>query len=186
MRNNKAVTAIVVGVVALGLVFAWLYWGSTVPAPTGDKKPQVGVRAAVHNTTLTQKEGGKVLWELKVGEALQTDSETVDVKDLDGVVYLKNGDKMMVRSGGGKILVKENRFALDDGVTVRLENGGSLKAREVSWEQEGDRLVASGDVRVVKDDLLATAGEIITSSRLDHFKMKENAYLERGGKHEEL
>ena len=175
------------GLIALFLVFAWLFWGSTVPEPT-DKTKKVETdttKATVHNTVLHRDADGKRLWEMNVGEAIQLNDNLIRAKQLEGTVYLNNGDEMYVTAKAGEIRTKRDVFTLTDGVTARLKQGGFLKAKKVEWIQKKDILTATGAVKVIKEDMMATAEKIITSSKLEHFKLKDKAHVERGGKYEE-
>jgi len=184
--KKMLMTAAAIGAAVLLLVFAWLFWGSSVPEPTDNtKKADTTVKATVHDTVLRRDEGSKKLWNFNVGEATQVDEDTVSAKKLDGVVYLNNGDEMYVKAAAGRMRVKTERFALTGGVTARLKNGGFLKAEKVEWDQKKDILTATGAVKVVKGDMLATAEKIITSSKLKHFKLIDKAHVERGGHYEE-
>ena len=169
------------------LVFAWLFWGSTVPEPTDttNKTESNAPKAAVYNTSLNRDENGKRLWQLKVGEALQVSDELVTAKQLDGIVYLKNGDEMYVKAEAAEFNPKKNEFLLTKGVTARLKSGGFLKADKVEWKQKENILTATGAVKVIKEDMLATAETIITSGEFKHFKLKDKAHVERGGQYEE-
>ncbi len=187
MKNKNAILAVVAGLGALFLVFAWLFWGSTVPEPT-DRTKQEGTstaKAAVYNTTLNREAKGKKLWELKVGEAVQKTDDVVLAKNLEGIVYLTNGDEVNVKSSAAEVKVKSNQFALTQGVTARWKNGGFIKADKIEWDQQKDILTAAGSVRIIKGDMLATAENVITSSKLEHFKLREKAHMERGGHYEE-
>ena len=106
-------------------------------------------------------------------------------KNLEGTVYLTNGDEVNVKSSAAEVKVKSNQFALIQGVTARWKNGGFVKADKIEWDQQKDILTAAGSVRIIKGDMLATAENVITSSKLDHFKLRENAHMERGGHYEE-
>lgn len=99
MKNKKMILAVLAGLAALILIFAWLFWGSAVPKPT-EKNNMTGpsAKATVHNTVLSRNENGKKLWELKVEEATQVNDNLIEVKKLDGLVYLNNGDAMHVLS----------------------------------------------------------------------------------------
>ena len=187
MRNKNAILAAAAGLLALFLIFAWLFWGSTVPEPTDKTKKVETDRtlATVHNTVLHRDADGKRLWELKVGEAIQLNDNLVRAKQLEGTVYLSNGDEMYVTAKAGEIKTKSNEFMLSNGVTARLKQGGFLKANKVEWKQKQDILTATGAVKVIKDDMLAMAEKIITSSKFEHFKLKDKAHVERGGKYEE-
>ena len=187
VKNNKTILAVAAGLGLLALVFAWLFWGADVPEPT--KKSQNAnkdsIQALVQDTVLKRDDQGKKLWSLKVKEARQVNDNLVVAEELDGIVYLSNGDEMHVVAKTGKIKPKSNEFELSKGVTARLKNGGFLKADKVEWNQKKDILTATGAVKVVKDDMLGTAEKVITSSKLEHFKMKGKAHVERGGKYEE-
>ncbi len=187
VKHKKTILSVGAGLLALLLVFAWLFWGSKVPEPTDtSQKPEAaGAKAAVHDTVLHREEKGKRLWELKVGEAVQMDDDLIEAKNLEGILYLSDGDEMRVKADSATIKVKSNDFALKGGVTARLKQGGFLKADKVEWQQNKDIITATGAVRVIKEDMLATAEKIITSSKFEHFKLKDKAHIERGGHYEE-
>ena len=187
VKHKKAILAVGSGLLVLFLIFAWLFWGSTVPEPTDKTKQNAGstVKATVHNTVLNRDENGKKKWKLKVEEATQENNGVITAKKLDGIVYLNNDDEMHVTAEAGKISDKNNRFELSGKVTARLKKGGFLKADKVEWNQAKDILIATGAVKVVKDDMLASAEKIITTSKLKHFKLIKNAHVERGGHYEE-
>ena len=187
MKNKNTILMGAAGLIVLFLIFAWLFWGSTVPEPTDKTKKVETDRtlATVHNTVLHRDADGKRIWELKVGEAIQLNDNLVRAKQLEGTVYLNNGDEMFVTADAAEVKIKTNEFTLTNGVTARLKQGGFLKANKVEWNQNKDILTATGAVKVVKEDMMATAEKIITSSKLEHFKLKDKAHVERGGKYEE-
>ena len=187
MKNKNTILMGAAGLIVLFLIFAWLFWGSTVPEPTDKTKKVETDRtlATVHNTVLHRDANGKRIWELKVGEAIQLNDNLVRAKQLEGTVYLNNGDEMYVTADAAEVKIKTNEFTLTNGVTARLKQGGFLKANKVEWNQNKDILTATGAVKVVKEDMMATAEKIITSSKLEHFKLKDKAHVERGGKYEE-
>ena len=187
VKNKNTILMGAAGLIVLFLIFAWLFWGSTVPEPTDalKKNAESTVKATVYNTELNRDENGKNKWKLKVGEAVQESNDVISAKNLDGIVYLSNGDEMHVTAEAGKISDKNNLFELSGKVTARLKKGGFMKADKVEWNQAKDILIATGAVKVVKDDMLARAEKIITSSELKHFKLIDKAHVERGGRYEE-
>ena len=187
VKNKNTILTIAAGLGCLFLVFAWLFWGSTVPEPTDKTKKAAGntVKATVRDTVLNRDEGGKRKWSLKAREADQESNGMITAKKLDGVIYLNNGDEMHVTAEAGKISEKQNQFELSGKVMARLKQGGFLKADKVEWNQAKDVLTATGAVKVVKDDMLAQAEKIITSSKFNHFRLIGKAHVERGGQYEE-
>ena len=187
VKHKNTILAAVAGMLSLFLVFAWLFWGSAVPEPTDKSKGQDNkvTKAAVYNTVLNREADGKKLWELKVGEALQVNEDLVTAKKLEGTVFLSNGDEMHVIADAAEVRIKSNDFSLAQGVTARWKNGGFLRADKIEWDQKNDNLTAEGNVRIIKEDMLATAGKVITTSKLEHFWLKDKAHVERGGQYEE-
>ena len=187
MKHKYTILAVGSGLLALFLIFAWLFWGSAVPEPTDKTKKDAGstVKATVHNTVLNRDENGRKKWKLKVEEATQESNDVITAKKLDGIVYLNNGDEMYVQAETGKITDNNKQFELSGKVTARLKGGGFMKADKVEWNQAKDILIATGAVKVVKDDMLAKAEKIITSSELRHFRLIDKAHVERGGHYEE-
>jgi LPS export ABC transporter protein LptC len=187
VKNKTALIAAATGLLALFLVFAWLFWGSSVPDPTDKNKKNndFATKATVHNTVLHRDEKGKKLWSLKVQEATHINENLILAKGLDGIVYLRNGDEMHVKAKSGRIKPQTNEFEISENVTARLKNGGFLKAAKVEWDQNKDILIATGAVKVVKGDMLAKAEKVVTSSKLKHFKLNTKAHVERGGRYEE-
>jgi LPS export ABC transporter protein LptC len=187
VKNKNMILAVAAGLAVLLLVFAWLFWGSTVPEPTDSTKKAADntVKSAVHNTVLNRDEGGKKKWSLKAGVAFQESDGMITAKKLDGTIYFNNGDEMYVKADAGKIGDKQDQFELSGKVTARMKRGGFLKADKVEWDQKKDILTATGAVKVVKDDMLAQAEKIITSSKFNHFRLIEKAHVERGGRYEE-
>jgi hypothetical protein len=123
-EHKTLIIAIVAALAVLAALFAWLFLGASVPQPTDKTKSSGGVRATVHNTVLERKENGKLLWRIKVGEATQVDDNRILAKNLDGTIYLEDGDELHVQAPAGSIQMKNNDFSLDDGVRARLKNGG--------------------------------------------------------------
>lgn len=66
-----------------------------------------------------------------------------------------------------------------------LSSGGKLTAESVRWQQTEDIITASGNVRLLKDDTLATGDKAITSSAFEKLKLEGNAEVQKGGDYSE-
>ena len=187
MKIKSTMIAAAAGLLAIFLIFVWLFWGSSVPDPTDkDKKNNdFAIKATVHNTVLNRDDKGRKLWSLKLKEATHVNENLILAKGLEGTVYLKNGDEMYIKGKAGKVKPQTNEFEISEDVTARLKNGGFMKAAKVEWDQNKDILIATGAVKVVKGDMLARAEKVVTSSKLKHFKLNTKAHVERGGRYEE-
>lgn len=185
MKNKKTILSVLGGIVALGLVFFWLFFGSSIPKPTV-KTPTKPIAPAIKNSVLSREENGKKIWEFSVEEAETTDNNTkVSLKNIKGKVYLKDGDVMEIEAPLGKAELKGNDFTLDGGVNAKLLKGGSLVAKTVTWKQKDDILTAIGNVKILKEDIMAKGDKAITTSKLEKLKLQGNALVEKGGKYDE-
>ena len=63
--------------------------------------------------------------------------------------------------------------------------GGKLTAESIRWQQTEDVITASGNVRLLKDDTLATGDKAVTSSAFERLKLEGHAEVQRGGDYNE-
>lgn len=186
MKNKQTILAVAGALIILLGVFAWLFWGSAIPDPSNKKAAGSQVGPKVTNSTLSRTENGKKVWEFTVGEAESTDAgNTITFKDIKGKLYLNNGDVMDIIAPQGSAQLKGNDFALEGGVKASLAKGGSLAADKITWQQKDDVLTALGKVKIIHEDTMAKADQIITSSKLEKFKAKGHALVEKGGTYDE-
>ena len=76
-------------------------------------------------------------------------------------------------------------FELNDKVVAVLSSGGKLTAESIRWQQTEDVITASGNVRLLKDDTLATGDKAVTSSAFERLKLEGHAEVQRGGDYNE-
>jgi len=179
MKNKGSIAAIAGAVAILAALFAWLYWGSTVPEPTKEQK-DTAVKATITDTVMSrQREDGSKLWDLKIKTASQMSDKLITGKDISGTIYLKDGDELYIKAPAGKFEQEQNFVTLSGGVTATLKSGGKLTAKTVTWDRIKDILTAQGKSRVIRENLLATGDKIVTTSKLKHFKVIGKAHVER-------
>ena len=122
---------------------------------------------------------GKKVWEFTVEEVEQIKSSGEAVlKGVKGKIYREDGSVLEVVAGGGKVKNEAKDFELNDKVVAVLSSGGKLTAESIRWQQ-------TEDVRLLKDDTLATGDKAVTSSAFERLKLEGHAEVQRGGDYNE-
>jgi lipopolysaccharide assembly outer membrane protein LptD (OstA) len=75
-----------------------------------------------------------------------------------------------------------NNFALEGNVKAIISNeGGKLFADKVEWVEKGGQIIATGNVKLYKEEWFASADMASTTSEFKNLKLKGNAMVEKGG-----
>jgi len=186
MNRKKFITGIGLGIIAFAIVFVWLFWGTDIPDKQVKGTRPKSATPVVTDTVLTREADGKTAWKFTVKEAETRDQNNIVMRGIEGDVYMSDGDVMHVTAQNGEAHVKENKFTLKGNVTAKMQkNSGFLRADRLMYNKKEDILTAMGKVKIIKDNHLAMGDEAETNGKFTHFKLKGNAYLERGGKYEE-
>ena len=117
-------------------------------------------------------------------EQIKSSGEAV-LKGVKGKIYREDGSVLEVVAGGGKVKNEAKDFELNDKVVAVLSSGGKLTAESIRWQQTEDVITASGNVRLLKDDTLATGDKAVTSSAFERLKLEGHAEVQRGGDYNE-
>ena len=180
MLRNKGFQMIVGAIVITGVIIAWLMLGGEAPSNNPVQKESSGANAKVRNSTLAREVNGKKVWEFTVEEVEQIKSSGEAV-----LIYREDGSVLEVVAGGGKVKNEAKDFELNDKVVAVLSSGGKLTAESIRWQQTEDVITASGNVRLLKDDTLATGDKAVTSSAFERLKLEGHAEVQRGGDYNE-
>ena len=70
--------------------------------------------------------------------------------------------------------------ALKGNTHAALSTGGEVSADEIGWLHSEDKIVATGKVRIVKDDVLATADKAVTDTGMENLRLEGNAEVQKG------
>lgn len=131
----------------------WVLWAilatDTAAPETTTGEPLETVKGEKVGFTITQN--GRLRWQLDVDQAhyLQGKSEAI-LEGVHGTLYNDDGDPVAkFESPRGQYADEQSRITLRDGVTVTAVNGGTvLKAAEIQWSTEADRVSALGGVTI--------------------------------------
>ena len=125
---------------------------------------------------------GKKMWEFTVGEIINDKiTKKAILKGIKGKVYRSDGNYIDINAEGGSMKMGTNDFALEGTVKAINSNGGKLLADKVEWIQKGEKIIATGNVKLYKDEWFASADKAETTSSFNNLKLKGNAMVEKGG-----
>ncbi len=181
MKNKKLILAVAAGLAVLALVFFWLL-NSGVPQQ--DKKPENGNGAPnlrVLNSSLKEEKDGKLIWELQIGEMEYIKkTDTNILKGVKGKWYREDGSFLTISSDGGSVVMTKKDVLLKGNAHAELSTGGEVSADEISWVHAEDKITATGKVRIIKDDAVATADKATTDTGMENLRLEGNAEVQKG------
>ena len=103
------------------------------------------------------------------------------LKGVKGKVYRSDGNYIDIDAERGSMKMGTNDFALEGNVKAIGSDGGKLLADKVQWIQKGEKIIATGNVKLYKDEWFASADKASTTSKFDELKLQGNAMVEKGG-----
>jgi LPS export ABC transporter protein LptC len=181
MKNKKLILTIIAGLVLLGLVFLWLFNGGVPKQETKPAEENGTENVKVLNSSLKEERDGKLVWELQIGEMeyiKKTDTNVM--KDVKGKWYREDGSYLTIRSEGGSVVMAKKDVVLKGKAQAVLSTGGEVSADEIGWLHSEDKIIATGKVRIVKDDTVATADKATTDTGIENLRLEGNAEVQKG------
>lgn len=181
MKNKKLILAVAAALALLGAVFLWLFNSG---APKQENKPEQtngSENLKVKNSSLKEEKDGRLVWELQIGEmeyVKKTDTNLL--KDVKGKFYREDGSYLTVSSEGGSVVMTKKDVVLKGKAQAQLSTGGEISADEISWLHSEGKITASGKVRIVKDDAVATADKAMTDTAIEKLRLEGNAEVQKG------
>ncbi|MDY4919635.1 MAG: LPS export ABC transporter periplasmic protein LptC [Phascolarctobacterium sp.] len=183
MKNNKAILAIVAGLLIAASLIAWLMLSGDKPTNVNlGKGVSAQMNASLKNSVLQREQDGRKLWEFTVAEVENDRKKNISyLKGIKGKVYRKDGSYLDIVADKGTAAINKNDFSLEGNVKAVLTSGGELYTDYISWNQKTEQITAKGHVKLVKDEYTAIADEATTTSAFEKLKLKGNAKVTKGG-----
>ena len=182
--NNKNVILTILGGIAIAVaIIGWLVFGGSAPknVELGDGV-KAKFNASLKDSVIQREKDGKKMWEFTVGEIINDKiTKNAILKGIKGKVYRSDGNYIAINAEGGSMKMGTNDFALEGNVKAINSNGGKLLADKVEWIQKGEKIIATGNVKLYKDEWFASADKAETTSSFNNLKLKGDAMVEKGG-----
>jgi len=176
MERKKAV---ILGLVVAAFVALTAWAALSVPDSPPVKNDAAKSREMEYGeNTIREEVGGKLVWELK------TSSSRIDVKtqatvftDAKGKYFFADGKEMTLTAPLGSYDSKTKNIKLEGGVTVAVSDGSKLTSKELEWEANADRLVATGDAIVSQPGASLKADRIEGWNQFQEFRATGHAHF---------
>lgn len=183
MNNKNVIYTILGGLAIAAAIISWLVFGGTAPknVELGDGV-KAKFNASLKDSIIQREKDGKKMWEFTIGEIINDKvTKMAILKGIKGKVYRSDGNYIDIDAEKGSMKMGANDFALEGNVKAIASDGGKLLADKVQWIQKGEKIIATGNVKLYKDEWFASADKAETTSSFKNLKLKGNAMVEKGG-----
>ena len=102
------------------------------------------------------------------------------LKGIKGKFYQADGSNISIESEAGEIDMKTKTITLTGHPKGIFSTGGELIADKLSWFSKDEKIVAEGNVKITKDDIVATAQKATMETVLEHLKLEGEALVQKG------
>lgn len=133
-------------------------------------------QALVHGIILTETKNDEKYWEI-YGENGRYNSNTgvAQLNNVLGNFYKENEVSMSLKSSKGTYNSKTKTITLYEDTFIALKDGVTLNADKLVWLDSKSPIVATGHIKVQKNNqLVSTADKIIISPTYESFRIEGN------------
>lgn len=179
MNRKKAVGSLF----ALLAVCAGYYFFFYLAAiPKGQVISQENRLLTYNGTDLVEEVDGVKKWEFHAKE-IQIDPATQDVqlKQVQAVFYQPDGSKVTATAETGMVDGTSRNATLQGSVQAVADNGTVLAAKSVRWLSAEHIYLASGEVRLVREDTVLTSEQLQSDATMTVYKASGRAHIQKGG-----
>jgi len=174
--NKKKIYGLVFSIVALICIgcFIWSWFVTRGIRNKVEENFSKGQQVIVKNLVLTETKDGNVFWQLyaKSGE-YESNTGLVILKNIIGNFYNeKNEVVLSFESPQGSYKEANKAIVLDGETLIVAQDGSSIMANKIIFKGKDDDIVASGNVRINRNNELITHSEKATfNSELTYFRI---------------
>lgn len=179
MTKRKTWLYILGSIAFVGALLWWLFLApppqTSVPEKTG------GVNFSIEGSTLKEGNNGKPVWEMTIG-SMDYDAEKgiSQLRGIRGKWYREDGTWLDITAEGGTITKDQQELVLTGNVVATHSEGSRLETDKLTWLKTDGRLQANGKVRLMKDDVVATADEAVMDTGFVNLRLSGKAEVKKG------
>lgn len=189
MSTREKLLALTV-VIFFVCVVAWVV-KTTPPEPPPMEKVAPPTVMEYEGNTITEEKDGRIIWELSC-EKMKIDTLTQNI-ELDGITakfyqHDKETDeeKSWELKADKGIYYQVNKVVHVEGeVAVKNSDGAELISDKLDFFADNELLIATGNVKIKKDDMRAFGDLAYSSNSLGKFGLSGNAKILKGVKDDE-
>ena len=157
----------------------------TTPPPIEKVTPPTVME--YEGNTLTEEKDGMIIWELTC-DKMRIDTITQNV-ELDGIkakFFQHDEEKSWeLVAKTGIYYQAKSLIHVEGDVVVTNSEGAKLQSDQLEWFGDEEKLIATGNVKIAKDDMRACGDTAYTNDNFQHFGLLGNAKVLKGVKDDE-
>lgn len=187
--NKKKIYTITFSLVIIICVgcFVWSWFVTRDIRDKAEQSSSIGQKVVVNNLVLTETKDNKIYWELyaKSGE-YESESGFVVLKEVIGNFYGDDAQVILSFQSPKGSYKELNKVIVLEGETLFVaKDGSSITANKIVFKGKDDDIVASGNVRINRNNELITQSESATfNANLTYFRIdgKSKVQIYEGSK----
>ena len=180
--ENK--TKIFIGVIAVLFVCLVTWVIRTTPTePPPENKIEPPTVMEYEGNTLVEEKNGVKIWEI-TSDKIRIDANTnlAEFQGIHGKFFQEDGKVLELTALKGTYDQNTKDVHVEGDVVVTDGDGGRLTAINLDWQSEKEMLIATDDVRILKEDMRAFADRAESMNGFQKFLLKGNARILKGVK----
>ncbi len=175
--NNKKIYIIIFSLITAVIVFGFVWsWFVTRNINSGaNDAAHREQKVAVSNLILTETKNAKKYWELYAKKGSYTSGEKkAQLQDILGNFYNENQEVVLsLKAELGTYDSDEKIIRLNGNVLAVSKDGSSILADEMVWMGKNEGIIASGNVKINKNNqLVTTSDRAVFNSELTYFRIE--------------
>ncbi|EAX47320.1 protein of unknown function DUF1239 [Thermosinus carboxydivorans Nor1] len=150
-------------------------------APPQEAKSDPAFNMVFTGNSLVEEKDGKRLWELSA-ESIELDQKTnqVYLKNLKGVIYRENGDKVEITARQATLDTKTRDIVMTGDIRAASSDGAVLTAPSVRYAMDDRRFYGLGGVTLTRGDTVVTGEQLESDGDFAKVKVQGNARVRKG------
>ena len=137
--------------------------------------------------TLVEEKDGVIIWELTCDKMrIDTITQNVELEGVKAKFFQHDENKAWeLTAKVGVYYQADNLIYVEGDVVVMNNDGAKLLSDRLEWLGEEEKLVATGNVRISKDDMRAFGDTAYSNDNFQHFGLLGHAKVLKGVKDDE-
>lgn len=175
---------ILIGIGA-GLFVALVIWVvSTTPDEPPPSKPfEPPSKMTYEKNNIVEEKNGEILFELNSGKmTVDVATQNAELENVQAKFYQADGKFVELKATRGSYDHQNGNIHVEGAVTVTDGEGAQLISDTLDWQGKEEILIATGNVKISKDDMRAYGDRAEATNGLRHFNLKGNAHVLKGVK----
>jgi LPS export ABC transporter protein LptC len=180
MHSEKRTWLVIAGAVLLmAAVIGWLL--SSKPTAGTVKEVKETNPHQVTGSTIEETKNGRKVWSLTVDSMLYDRKAQINhMKGIKGTFYDEDGTSMTVTADEGDVNAQTRDVILTKNPKGTTSTNGTVTADKITWKNKEQTVVAEGNARITKDDVVALAEKATFNVPMEHAALEGNASVQKG------